>query len=445
MASSIQKSEMSTPKDPSQTVNIITMGCSKNTVDSERLLLQFEKAGYRIVHNGEASEARTVIINTCGFIHDAKQESIDIILRCVNAKQKGLIDKLFVIGCLSERYKEDLRGEIPEVDQFFGARNLAEILDYLKIEKTESCWNYRHLTTPKHYAYLKIAEGCNRTCAFCSIPLIRGPYVSRPIEEIEDEARFLASQGVKELLIIAQDLTCYGIDRYKEQKLPELIHRLCQIDGIQWIRLHYTYPVRFPMGILDLMREEPKLCKYIDIPVQHISTSVLHKMRRHITQEQTEALLNTIRKKVPGIAIRTTLLVGHPGETKADFDQLLQFVKSFRFDRLGVFTYSHEEGTYADHYYDDTIPAKTKKERKDKIMEAQSAISLALNEAKIGKTFRVIIDREEGEFYIGRTAYDSPEVDGEVLIDKQKPLTIGEFYDVKITDASEYDLNGTCL
>lgn len=424
----------------SRTINLITMGCSKNTVDSEHLMRQFEAAGYTLIHNGEAEDARIVIVNTCGFIQDAKQESIDMILRCVEAKRQGLIDRLYVMGCLSERYADTLREEIPEVDRYFGARSLEEVLTGLQVTPDAALWHERTVTTPSHYAYLKIAEGCNRSCAFCAIPRIRGPYVSRPMEELEQEARFLADRGVKELLVIAQDLTGYGMDRYKQQMLPELVHRLCRIDGIAWIRLHYAYPLKFPTELLQLMQTEPKLCHYLDIPIQHISTAMLHKMHRHTSREKTEELLRTIRETVPDIALRTTLLVGHPGETKADFDELYRFVGDFRFDRLGVFTYSHEEETFADKNYSDDVPDKVKRERAAAIMKLQAGISEERNQARIGRTYRVIIDRLEGEYYIGRTEYDSPEVDNEVLIAKQYSLTPGCFYDVRITDASAYDL-----
>ena len=418
------------------------MGCSKNLVDSERLMRQFLAAGYRLVHNGEVEDARIVVVNTCGFIHDAKQESIDMILRCVRAKEAHLIDKLYVIGCLSERYKDDLKEEIPEVDEYFGARTMDDILAALHVEKNLQALEERCLTTPRHYAYLKIAEGCNRTCAFCTIPQIRGPYVSRPMEEVVEEARWLAAQGVRELLVIAQDLTAYGLDLCKQQLLPELVHRLGAVDGIEWVRLHYMYPVKFPMELLDLMVTEPKLCRYVDLPIQHISTHVLHKMRRHITSEKTRELLQAIREKVPGVTVRTTLLVGHPGETREDFEELVKFVGDYRFDRLGVFTYSHEENTYADNYYEDEVPAHVKKERADRIMKLQRGISAGLNAQKIGRTLRTVIDREEDGFYVGRTEADSPEVDGEVLIEKKKPLEVGQFYDILITGADEYDLTG---
>lgn len=429
--------------DKSRNINLITMGCSKNLVDSERLMRQLEASGWHLVHNGEVQDARVVVVNTCGFISDAKKESVDMILRCVRAKEEGLIDHLFVMGCLSERYKDELREEIPEVDAFFGARSLDDVLEALQAEEHESLRFERKLTTPSHYAYLKIAEGCNRTCSFCIIPQIRGPYVSRPMEDIVEEARWLASQGVRELLVIAQDLTCYGIDLYKQQMLPELVRRLCAIDGIEWVRLHYMYPVRFPMEILDMMQTEPKLCKYVDIPVQHVSTEVLHKMRRHITSEKTTELLRTIRERVPGVTIRTTLMVGHPGEGKEEFEELVRFVNEFGFDRLGVFTYSHEENTYADNHYDDEVPERVKKERADRIMKLQSRISAARNDEKVGKVLRVIIDREEAEWYVGRTEGDSPEVDGEVLVEKTLALQPGSFQNVRITGAMEYDLTGT--
>lgn len=424
-------------------IHVITMGCSKNLVDSERLMRQFEASGYEVEHDGPVGKAHCVIINTCGFIHDARQESVDMILECVEARNKGAIKHLYVMGCLSERYKDELKDEIPEVDAYFGARDIREVLNAMQLSAREDLMGERILTTPEHYAFLKIAEGCDRTCAFCSIPLIRGKHLSRPLEDIVTEARFLATQGVKELLVISQDFTYYGLDLYKESKLAELVRQLCAIDGIEWVRLHYTYPVKFPMEILDLMLTEPKLCRYLDIPVQHISTSVLQSMKRNITREQTIELLRDIRAKVPDIALRTTLLVGHPGETEADFEELVAFVQEMRFDRLGVFTYSHEEGTYAGLHYQDDIPEEVKTVRSERIMEVQSAISQELNQQKVGKVFRVLFDRVEGDFYVGRTQYDSPEVDMEVLVPVSATgICVGTFYEVRITEASEYDLFG---
>ena len=424
-------------------INIITMGCSKNLVDSEHLMRQLEASGFESVHDARLDEASIVVINTCGFIHDARQESVDMILQCVEAKNKGIIKQLFVIGCLSELYKKELKQEVPEVDQYFGARNLQEITLKLAGNYQYDLRNERVLSTPGHYAYLKIAEGCNRSCVFCSIPHIRGPHVSVPMEDVISEAAFLAQQGVKELLVISQDITYYGLDLYKKQMLPELTARLCAIDGIEWVRLHYTYPNRFPMEIVEMMTHERKLCHYIDIPVQHISDKVLKKMRRNITGSETSSLIETIRSKVPDIGLRTTLIVGHPGETDKDFEQLADFVKQTRFDRLGVFTYSHEENTYAAKHYRDSIPKKTKQQRADHIMAIQRGISEELNRQKTGKTYKIIIDRRESDYYIGRTEYDSPEVDMEVLIPcENNTLEIGEFYHATIYDTTEFDLYG---
>jgi len=424
-------------------INIITMGCSKNLVDSERLMRQLNAAGFETVHNARLDEAPVVVVNTCGFIHDARQESVDMILQCVEAKKKGVIEHLFVTGCLSELYKKELEREVPEVDQYFGARNLEEIIRRLAGKYRQDFRNERILTTPAHYAYLKIAEGCNRTCAFCSIPLIRGPHVSTPIDDLLCEAAFLAEKGVKELLVISQDVTYYGLDTCGKQMLPELIARLCEIESIRWLRLHYTYPNRFPMEIVEMMQRERKICRYIDIPVQHISDKVLKNMRRNITGSETVALIEKIRSKIPDIALRTTLIVGHPGETDKDFEQLADFVEQTRFDRLGVFTYSHEENTYSAKHYRDTISQKLKQERADHIMKIQQRISEELNRQKIGKTFNVIIDRTEDDFYVGRTEYDSPEVDMEILIPRNNTiLNTGNFYPIKIYDATEYDLYG---
>jgi ribosomal protein S12 methylthiotransferase len=424
-------------------VNIITMGCSKNLVDSEHLMQRLKVAGIEVLHDARLDEATTVIVNTCGFIRSAREESLDMILQCVQAKNKGIIERLFVIGCLSEVYKKDLEQEIPEVDSFFGVKSMDEIIGLLTDGDKLISSNERIITTPSHYAYLKIAEGCDRTCAFCAIPHIRGRHVSLSMEDVEAEARFLSAGGVKELLVISQDVTSYGLDNYKKQMLPALTQRLCRIDEIRWIRLHYAYPLHFPSELLDLMLAEPKICRYLDIPVQHISDKVLSKMRRNITGDETRRLIEQIRTKIPDIALRTTLIVGHPGETDKDFEQLLAFVEQMRFDRLGVFCYSHEENTYAATHYSDYIPQKVKQARADRIMEVQKNISEALNRQKIGKTFTTVIDREEGDYFIGRTEYDSPEVDTEVLIPKAgAACTIGNFYPVRINDASEYDLYG---
>ena len=424
-------------------INIITMGCSKNLVDSERLMRQLNAAGFEAVHNARLDEAPVVVVNTCGFIHDARQESVDMILQCVEAKNRGVIEQLFVTGCLSELYQKELKQEIPETDRYFGARNLEEIIRTLTGDYRYSLRNERVVTTPAHYAYLKIAEGCSRTCAFCSIPHIRGPHVSTPLEDLLSEAVFLAEKGVRELLVISQDVTYYGLDLYRKQMLPELTSRLCEIEGIRWVRLHYTYPGRFPMDIVEMMQRERKICRYIDIPVQHISDRVLKKMRRSITGEDTVTLIEKIRSKVPDIALRTTLIVGHPGETDKDFMQLVDFVEQTRFDRLGVFTYSHEENTYAAKHYRDSIPQKLKQERADHIMEIQRRISEELNRQKTGKTFDTVIDRIENDFYVGRTEHDSPEVDMEVFIPRSNAvLETGNFYPIEIYDATEYDLYG---
>lgn len=419
------------------------MGCSKNLVDSERLMRQLDAAGFTVKHDARLDEAPVVVINTCGFIHDARQESVDMILQCVEAKKKGIVEHLFVTGCLSELYKKELEQELPEVDQYFGARNMEEIIRKLTGDYTYNLRNERIITTPAHYAYLKIAEGCNRSCAFCSIPYIRGPHVSTPVEDVVSEATFLAGKGVRELLVISQDVTYYGLDLYRKQMLPELAARLCKIEGINWLRLHYAYPNRFPMEIVDMMQHEQKICHYIDVPVQHISDRVLKKMRRNITGMETIALINKIREKIPDIALRTTLIVGHPGETERDFLQLTDFAEQIRFDRLGIFTYSHEEHSYAARHYRDSIPTKVKQQRADHIMAIQRRISEELNRGKIGKTFATIIDRIEGAYYIGRTEYDSPEVDMEVLIPCGKTrLEIGRFYPVEIYDATEFELFG---
>ncbi len=419
------------------------MGCSKNLVDSEHLMRQLDAAGFETLHDARLDEAKTVVINTCGFIHDARQESIDMILQCVEAKNQGIIEHLFVIGCLSELYRKELEAEIPEVDQYFGARSLEEIVRSLSNDYRQDLRNERIIATPRHYAYLKIAEGCDRTCAFCSIPHIRGPHVSVPFDDIMNEAHFLANKGVKELLVISQDITYYGIDIYKQQRLPDLVKCLCGIDGIEWVRLHYTYPNHFPMEVVDMTQYERKLCRYIDIPVQHISDAVLKKMRRHITGTEISDLIAEIRHKVPDIELRTTLIVGHPGETEAAFSQLVDFVERTRFEKLGVFTYSHEEGTYAAKHYRDNLSQKVKQERADYIMDIQRKISEELNQQKIGKVFKTLIDRKEGGYYIGRTEYDSPEVDMEVLVPLDgQALDIGQFYPVRIVDATEFDLYG---
>ncbi len=424
-----------------QKVNIVTLGCSKNLVDSEHLLKQFEANGFEVMHDSN-KPSDVVIINTCGFILDAKEESISMIMDYVDAKERGLVNKVYVMGCLSARYKDDLISEIPEVDRFFGKFDFDAIINELGVQKRKDLLFDRHLTTPSHFAYLKIAEGCNRTCAFCAIPQFTGNYKSVSIEDLVAEAEKLASQGVKELLLIAQELTSYGLDIYKEKKLPELIDRLSAIEGIEWIRLHYAYPSQFPVELLQVMRNNPKVCKYLDIPFQHVSDHVLSDMRRNVSGQQTRELINLIRTEVPGIALRTTLLVGFPGETEDDFHQLIEFVKEMKFDRLGVFPYSHEDDTYAAKKYSDDIPQEIKQARADKLMAVQQTISEEIAASKVGRTLKVLIDRKEGEYYVGRTEFDSPEVDGEVLISTSKRLKKGAFFNVRITSSDMFDLFG---
>jgi ribosomal protein S12 methylthiotransferase len=424
-------------------VNVITLGCSKNTFDSEVLMAQLKANKFDVEHESMSDDAEIVIINTCGFIDNAKQESIDTILRYAQAKNDGEVDKVYVTGCLSERYREDLENEIPEVDAFFGTRELPRLLKTLKADYKQELVGERLLTTPSHYAYFKIAEGCDRPCSFCAIPLMRGKHVSTPIEDLVASAKSLAAKGVKELILIAQDLTYYGLDIYKKRALADLVSQLSNVEGIEWIRLHYAFPSGFPMDVLDVMNEKSNVNFYLDIPLQHGSTKILESMRRGITREKTEALVEEIRSKVPNIAIRTTLIVGYPGETKAEFQEMYEFVEKMRFDRLGVFTYSHEENTHAFSLEDD-VPEKTKRERADKIMELQSGISYELNQEKIGKTFKVLFDRVEGDYFIGRTEFDSPEVDNEVLVKKEGDVfvRIGDFANVEITNADHYDLYG---
>ena len=421
-------------------VDIITLGCSKNLVDSEMLMRQFTANGYTVAHDPHKIDGEIVVINTCGFIGDAKEESINMILDVAEAKKQGKIKKLFVMGCLSERYLKDLQVELPEVDQFYGKFNWKELLANLGKSYYNDLSEDRIITTPSHYAYLKIAEGCNRMCAYCSIPIITGKYQSRPMEVIENEVRLLVAKGVKEFQVIAQDLTYYGFDIYKKFALAELIERISDIPGVEWIRLHYAYPTQFPYDLLRVMRERDNVCNYLDIALQHISDNMLKQMRRHITAEETYTLLDRIRKEVPGIHLRTTLMVGHPGETEADFDQLVEFVKKARFERMGAFTYSEEEGTYSAKNYTDDIPAEVKQDRLDYLMRIQEQISAEINDQKIGQILRVMIDREEEDFYVGRTECDSPEVDPEVLIAKSEPLQIGSFYDVLIENAQAFDL-----
>ena len=427
-------------------VDIITMGCSKNLVDSERLMRQLQECGYHVTHDCEQPQGEIAVINTCGFIGDAKEESINMILEFCRRKEEGTLEKLYVMGCLSERYLEELRQEITQVDKFYGKFNWNELLIDLKEQYHEEISRERTLTTPFHYAYLKISEGCNRHCAYCAIPIITGAHVSRPIEEILDEVRYLVSQGVKEFQVIAQELTYYGVDLYKRQAIAELVERISDIEGVEWIRLHYAYPTHFPEDLLRVMRERRNVCKYLDIALQHVSTKILKKMQRHVTKEDTYALIEKMRNEVPGICLRTTMMVGFPGETDKDFDELLEFVKWARFDRLGAFAYSEEEGTYAALNYRDNVSKKKKQERLDRLMEVQQRISTNLNNAKVGATFTTIIDRIEGDYYIGRTEYDSPEVDTEVLIPTSAgKLNIGQFYNVRIDDATEFDLMGSVV
>ncbi len=421
-------------------VNIVTLGCSKNTVDSEVLLTQLRGNGIDVTHESKKDDANIVVINTCGFIDNAKQESIDTILRYVDAKEEGLVEKVYVTGCLSQRYKDDLEKEIPDVDAWFGTRDLSRLLKQLNANYKQELVGERILTNPSHFAYLKISEGCDRPCSFCAIPLMRGKHVSRPMEELVLEAKNLAKKGTKELLLIAQDSTYYGLDLYKKRNLAELLSSLSDVEGIEWIRLHYAFPTGFPLDALDVMAERANICKYIDIPLQHGSSRMLQIMRRGTTREKTESLLQMIREKVPGIAIRTTLIAGHPGETEADVEEMLRFVEKSRFDRLGVFGYSHEENTHS-HSMPDDIPAEIKQERVDQIMELQQGISLELNQQKIGKEFKILIDRKEDGNFIGRTEYDSPEVDNEVTLDAHKNyLRIGDFVQAKVVQASEFDL-----
>ncbi len=423
-------------------VNIVTLGCSKNQVDSEVLLTQLRGNGIDASHEAKTDDASVVVINTCGFIDNAKQESIDTILRYVDAKQEGLVDKVYVTGCLSQRYKDDLEKEIPDVDAWFGTRDLSRLLRQFKADYRQELVGERILTNPSHYAYLKISEGCDRPCSFCAIPLMRGNHTSRPMEELALEAKNLARNGTKELLLIAQDSTYYGLDLYKKRNLAELLRRLSDVEGIEWIRLHYAFPTGFPMDVLDVMAEKTNICKYLDIPLQHGSTNMLQLMRRGTTREKTEQLIQTIREKVPGIAIRTTFIAGHPRETEEDFREMMDFVEKSRFDRLGVFTYSHEENTHAFSLPDD-VPDDVKQQRADEVMELQQGISYELNQQKIGKTFNVLIDRKEGGTFIGRTEFDSPDVDNEVILDASAGyLRIGDFVPVKVIAASEFDLQG---
>ena len=421
-------------------IDVISLGCSKNLVDSERLLKQLELSGFQAFHNSDNVDGDIVIINTCGFIGDAKEESINTILTYAEAKNEGRIKELYVMGCLSERYRDDLLAEIPEIDRIYGKFDWVNIVSDI-IKRNPAIMPYdRVITTPSHYTYLKIAEGCNRFCAFCAIPLITGRYKSRPIEEILEEVRMLVGKGVKEFNVIAQDLSSYGLDIYKRLALPELIDRMAEIDGVKWIRLHYAYPSEFPYEILDVMARHSNVCNYLDIALQHINDDVLKNMRRHITKEETLALIRTIREKVPGIHIRTTLMVGFPGETEDAFNELKEFVREAKFERMGAFAYCEEDDTYAAKNFSDSIPQEVKESRLEEIMTIQEDVALESNQSKIGKTMTVVIDREEPDYFVGRTEFDSPEVDPEVLIDKDDRLTVGNFYDVEITDALPFEL-----
>lgn len=425
------------------TINLITLGCSKNLVDSEHLLAQFRASGYRVLHNSYGTRADAVIINTCGFILDAKEESVESILSYIEEKKRGRISSLFVMGCLSERYRDDLAKEMPEVDGFYGVWEMGSILEAMGSKLDQRLMHERELSTPSHYAYLKISEGCNRSCAFCAIPGIRGPQRSVSMEDLLKESSILVEKGVKELILIAQDLTNYGIDLYGKRALPDLLRALVEIEKLEWIRLHYAYPTGFPEEVIDLMAAEEKICNYLDIPIQHVNNQVLSSMGRGHDREKLEKLLGRFRRQVPDVALRTTVLTGFPGETEEAFAELMDFITAFRFERLGVFPYSHEEDTPAFRAFRDQVPGPVKATRASQIMERQQAISLELNEAKIGRTFKVLLDRREGEYYIGRTQYDSPEVDNEVLVEALQELATGRFYQVKITSAGEFDLYGT--
>jgi ribosomal protein S12 methylthiotransferase len=423
-------------------INIVTLGCSKNTVDSEKILKQIQAGGYSVVYDPSDISADTVIINTCGFINDAKEESIDTILRFVKASQSGHINNLYVMGCLSERYMDALKSEIPEVKKYFGVNSMNQILQELGIALRKDLIPERILTGPGHYAYLKVSEGCDRSCSFCSIPLIRGKCISRPLEELVEEARNLAGHGVKELILIAQDLSYYGLDLYKTQKLPELISELLKIESLEWIRLHYLYPANFPEEIISLMKENSRMCRYIDIPIQHISGKMLELMKRSHDESEIRSLLYKLRKELPDATIRTTLIAGHPGETEKEYDELKRFISEFRFNRLGVFAYSHEEGTYSYDNYKNDISERVKESRVAKLMAIQQSISEELNLEKTGKILKVLIDRRDGEFFVGRTEYDSPEVDNEVLVSVKNDLKPGNFYNILITGSTDFDLFG---
>lgn len=428
------------------TIDIITLGCSKNLVDSEKLMRQLEANGYHVTHDSASPEGEIAVINTCGFIGDAKEESINTILEFCQAKEEGLLNKVYVMGCLSERYLKELQEEIPQVDKFYGKFNWDDLLADLGKAYKPECRIQRHLTTPSHYAYLKISEGCDRRCAYCAIPIITGRHISRPMDEILDEVRMLVAQGVKEFQVIAQELTYYGVDLYKRQALPELIERMAEIPGVEWIRLHYAYPTNFPLDLLKVMREHKNVCNYLDIALQHVSDNMLQRMHRHVSKQDTYNLISRIREEVPGIHLRTTFMVGFPGETEEDFEELKEFIRWAKFDRMGAFPYSEEEGTYSANHYQDDIPEETKQRRLDEIMAIQQEVSAELNMKKVGQVLPIIIDREEGDYYVGRTEFDSPEVDLEVLISKSEgTLETGSFYHVQITDAAEFDLYATLL
>lgn len=423
-------------------VNIVTLGCSKNLVDSENLLTQLKGNNIEATHEAEENEANIVVVNTCGFIDNAKQESIDTILRYADAKDAGLIDKLYVTGCLVQRYREDLEKEISAVDAFFGTSELPKLLKRFKADYKQELVGERLLSTPQHFAYFKIAEGCDRPCSFCAIPVMRGKHVSRPMEELVQEAQNLARKGTKELILIAQDLTYYGLDIYRKRNLADLLNKLADVNGIEWIRLQYAYPAGFPLDVLDVMRQRENICNYLDMPLQHGSTEMLKAMRRGITREKTEDLIHSIREKVPGIALRTTLISGHPGESEAEYEEMVSFVENMRFERLGVFTYSHEEHTHS-YAMKDEVPEEIKQQRADEIMDIQAGISQELNQQKIGKTFKVLFDRKESGYFVGRTEFDSPEVDNEVLVNADNTyVRLGDFANVEIEDATEFDLYG---
>ena len=427
-------------------VDVITMGCSKNLVDSEHLLRQLTAAGFRVWHDPETTHGDIAVVNTCGFIGDAKEESVNMILSLCDLKARGELRRVYVMGCLAERYRADLEREIPEVDGFFGKFDWGGILEALDAQFRGDLRNERQLTTPPHYAYVKISEGCDRKCAYCAIPIITGRHTSRPVEDILEEVRLLARQGVREFQVIAQELTYYGVDLYGRQMLPELVDRMAGIEGVEWIRLHYAYPAHFPLELLPVMARHANVCRYLDIALQHISDHMLQRMRRHTTRDETLHLLRQIRKAVPGICLRTTLMVGFPGETEADFEELLDFVREARFERMGAFVYSEEEGTYAAEHYEDDIPEDVKQERLDRLMALQEEISAELNAQKVGQRLKIVVDRREGDFFIGRTEFDSPEVDGEVLLRADtNDATIGRFYQAEIIGADDYDLYGQII